>query len=178
MEQSKIGTIKNWQAKNVSKECRAPICFLIRLTAEASGPTGRSHLPATTGKTTMHATRTRVSAPPWRRSLVAFPRSDAAYENAKAQLQPTRVGQPPPSISIPIPTWISIDPMRVTGGHEVQPRNGEPPSPMRMKGKMKKHFVPNHLLPHPRAMVDRLSLVEMARCFVDPRGRRRPRRLR
>ncbi len=52
------------------------------------------------------ATRTRVSAPPWRRSLVAFPRSDAAHEKAKAQLQPTRVGQPLSSISIPIPISI------------------------------------------------------------------------
>ncbi len=63
---------------------------------------------------------------PWRRSLVAFLRSDAAHENAKAQLQSTRAGEPPPSIS--------IDPMRGTGGHEVQPRNGEPRSPMRMGG--------------------------------------------
>ena len=74
------------------------------------------------------ATRTRVSAARWRRSLVAFLRSDAAHENAKAQLQSTRAGEPPPSIS--------IDPMRGTGSHEVKPRNGEPRSPMRMGEQM------------------------------------------
>jgi len=44
------------------------------------------------------ATGTHMSTPPWRRSLVAFLRSDAAHENAKAQLQPTRPtfhSQPP-----------------------------------------------------------------------------------
>ena len=46
-------------------------------------------------------------------------------------------------------------------GRAAHPRSGEPPSPMRMKGKMKKHFVPHHLLPHPRAMMDRPSLIKM-----------------
>ena len=34
---------------------RASICFPIRMTAAASGPTGRSHLLTTTGKASMHA---------------------------------------------------------------------------------------------------------------------------
>ncbi len=59
---------------------RASICFLIRPTAAASGPTVRSHLLANTGKT--NATARRVSTPRWRRSPVAFLRSDAARELA------------------------------------------------------------------------------------------------
>ncbi len=39
------------------------------------------------------------------------------------------------------------------------PRSGEPPSPMRMKGNMIRRFAPHHLLSHPRAMMDRPSLV-------------------
>ena len=44
--------------------------------------------------------RNTCEPPQWRRSLVAFPRSEVARENAKAQPQPTRVWIPPASISI------------------------------------------------------------------------------
>ncbi len=54
------------------------------------------------------------------------------------------------------------------------PRNGEPPSPMRMKGKMKRHPVPPHFPPHPRAMMDRPSLVEVPQRFGDKPPRHTP----